>query len=57
MSDNREKILESIKIQGEVVRKIKAAKESKDKVCLRCKFNPSKFKNKNIVSFSFLTTL
>lgn len=33
MSENREQILESIKVQGEVVRKLKAAKESKEKVC------------------------
>lgn len=34
MSENREQILESIKLQGEVVRKLKAAKEPKDKVCV-----------------------
>lgn len=33
MSENREQILESIKVQGEVVRKLKAAKEPKAKVC------------------------
>lgn len=33
MSDSREQILESIKVQGEVVRKLKAAKEPKEKVC------------------------
>lgn len=33
MSENREKILESIKVQGEVIRKLKAAKEPKQKVC------------------------
>lgn len=32
MSDTREQILEEIKLQGERVRKLKAAKESKDKV-------------------------
>jgi hypothetical protein len=32
MSENREKILEQIKEQGEIVRKLKAAKEPKDKV-------------------------
>lgn len=32
MSDNREKLQEEIKVQGEVVRKLKAAKEPKAKV-------------------------
>lgn len=32
MSDNREALQEQIKVQGEVVRKLKAAKESKEKV-------------------------
>lgn len=32
MSDNREKLQEDIKVQGEVVRKLKAAKEPKQKV-------------------------
>ncbi|KAG4067138.1 hypothetical protein HA402_000129 [Bradysia odoriphaga] len=32
MSENREQILESIKVQGEVVRKLKAAKEPKEKI-------------------------
>lgn len=39
MNEIREKLQEEIKVQGEVVRKIKAAKESKDKVsCLRVDF-------------------
>lgn len=32
MSDNREQLQEEIKVQGEVVRKLKAAKEPKAKV-------------------------
>lgn len=32
MSDNRDKLQEEIKVQGEVVRKLKAAKETKEKV-------------------------
>lgn len=32
MSDNREALQEQIKVQGEVVRKLKAAKETKEKV-------------------------
>ncbi|XP_059614784.1 histidine--tRNA ligase isoform X1 [Phlebotomus argentipes] len=32
MSDNREKILEQIKVQGDLVRKLKAAKEPKEKI-------------------------
>lgn len=35
MSDNREQLQEAIKVQGEVVRKLKAAKESKDKVSFK----------------------
>lgn len=35
MSDNREQLQEQIKVQGEVVRKLKAAKESKEKVSSR----------------------
>jgi histidyl-tRNA synthetase len=35
MSDNREQLQEQIKVQGEVVRKLKAAKESKEKVSLK----------------------
>lgn len=38
MSDNREQILESIKVQGDIVRKLKAAKESKEKVCFYADF-------------------
>lgn len=32
MSETREQILEEIKIQGDLVRKLKAAKEPKEKV-------------------------
>lgn len=32
MSDNREKLLDQIKEQGDLVRKVKAAKEPKQKV-------------------------
>lgn len=32
MSETREQILEEIKIQGDLVRKLKAAKETKEKV-------------------------
>jgi len=32
MSDTREQILEQIKVQGDLVRQLKAAKESKEKV-------------------------
>lgn len=32
MSDNREELLQKIKDQGELVRKLKAAKESQEKV-------------------------
>lgn len=34
MSENREKLLEDIRVQGELVRQLKAAKESKEKVRL-----------------------
>lgn len=34
MPTNKEKLQEQIKEQGEVVRKLKAAKESKEKVCV-----------------------
>lgn len=34
MTENREKLQELIKEQGDLVRKLKAAKESKDKVCM-----------------------
>lgn len=33
MSETRDQILEEIKIQGDLVRKLKAAKEPKEKVC------------------------
>lgn len=33
MSENRDKILEEIKVQGDLVRQLKAAKEPKEKVC------------------------
>lgn len=32
MSDTREQILEQIKLQGDLVRQLKASKESKEKV-------------------------
>lgn len=35
MSDNRDKLQEEIKVQGELVRKVKAAKEPKAKVSCR----------------------
>jgi histidyl-tRNA synthetase len=34
MSENREHLLEQIKVQGDLVRKVKAAKESAEKVSL-----------------------
>lgn len=49
MSENREQILESIKVQGEVVRKLKAAKEPKQKVCFdKFCFKFIDFFNKNV---------
>lgn len=36
MSDNREKLLDQIKEQGDLVRKVKAAKEPKQKVKKKC---------------------
>lgn len=48
MSENREKILEQVKEQGEVVRKLKAAKEPKEKV------SKSSWCN-NFLVFVFLT--
>ena len=36
MSDNRDQLQEQIKVQGEVVRKVKAAKEAKTKVSWTC---------------------
>lgn len=38
MPTNKEKLQEQIKQQGDVVRKLKAAKEPKEKVCLACAF-------------------
>lgn len=32
MSDNREELLEKIKVQGDLVRKVKAEKQPKEKV-------------------------
>lgn len=32
MSENRDKLLEEIRVQGDLVRQLKAAKESKEKV-------------------------
>lgn len=34
MSENREKLLKDIQEQGDLVRKLKAAKESAEKVCV-----------------------
>lgn len=34
MSENREKLLKDIQEQGDLVRKLKAAKESPEKVCV-----------------------
>jgi hypothetical protein len=34
MNENKEKLMEQIKVQGDLVRKIKAAKESSEKVSI-----------------------
>lgn len=34
MSDNRDQLLEEIRVQGDLVRTLKAAKEAPEKVCL-----------------------
>lgn len=39
MTETREQILEEIKIQGDLVRKLKAAKETKEKVSSRQLFS------------------
>lgn len=56
MSENRHKILNDIKVQGDLVRQLKAAKESKERVCILFMFSLNTNCCQNVYKKKKLTT-